>query len=128
MSEIYAEDTYFPASLLSDGTINIIALIVALYFEDMPFIIIEEPERNIHPHLISRVINMLKDVSPKKQIIITTHNPQIVKYADLEDLLLISRNDKGYSEISKPAENEEIKAFLEEELGIEELYVSNLLK
>jgi len=50
-----------PAFLISDGTINIIALLVALYFEKKPLAIIEEPERNIHPYLISRVVDMMKD-------------------------------------------------------------------
>lgn len=128
ISEIYSKDNYFPSSLLSDGTINIIALIVALFFENKPFAIYEEPERNIHPHLISRVVNMLKDASRNNQIIITTHNPQIVKFADIEDLLLISRNNEGYSSISRPSENAEVKEFLEDELGIEDLYVDNLLE
>jgi predicted ATPase len=103
-------------------------LIVALFFENKPFAIYEEPERNIHPHLISRVVNMLKDASRNNQIIITTHNPQIVKFADIDDLLLISRNNEGYSSISRPSENAEVKEFLEDELGIEELYVDNLLE
>lgn len=124
--EIYAQP-YLPASLLSDGTINIIALIISLYFEEKPVIIIEEPERNIHPFLISRVMDMLKEASTEKQIIITTHNPEIVKYADLESILLISREKDGFSIISKPNEKRGVKSFLEHEIGIEELYIQDLL-
>jgi predicted ATPase len=90
-------------------------------------VIIEEPERNIHPYLISKVVNMMKDASKKKQIVITTHNPEILKHADLNDILLISRDKDGFSTISRPIEKEEIKKFLENEIGIEELYVQNLL-
>ncbi len=125
--EMYAQ-TYLPASLLSDGTINATALIIALYFEEKPLIIIEEPERNIHPFLISRVMDMLKEASEKKQIIVTTHNPEIVKYADLENILLISREKDGFSIISRPSEKEGVKTFLEHEIGIEELYIQNLLE
>ncbi|HAW59389.1 MAG TPA: ATPase, partial [Bacteroidales bacterium] len=57
LQEIYFKKQYLPASLISDGTINITALIVALYFENKPFTIIEEPERNIHPHLISKLVD-----------------------------------------------------------------------
>ncbi|MDK2795141.1 MAG: hypothetical protein PWQ22_8 [Archaeoglobaceae archaeon] len=126
LKEKYTED-YLPAPLISDGTINITALIIALYFEEKPLIIVEEPERNIHPYLISKVVGMMKEASQKKQIIVTTHNPEMVKYAGLENILLVSRNEEGFSVISKPREKEEIKAFLENELGIEELYVQNLL-
>ncbi len=127
LREVYSEKQYLPASLISDGTINITALIIALYFEEKPITIIEEPERNIHPHLISKVVDMMKDASQKKQIIITTHNPEIVKHAGLDNLLLVSRNEEGFSVISRPYDKEEVKIFLENQIGIEELYVQNLL-
>ncbi|MFQ5456653.1 MAG: AAA family ATPase [Nitrospirota bacterium] len=128
LQENYFKDQYLPAFLLSDGTINITAILIALYFEkNLSTIIIEEPERNIHPHLISKVVDMMKDASRNKQIIVTTHNPEIVKYADIENILLVSRGKEGFSTISKPCEKEEVKTFLENEMGIEELFVQNLL-
>lgn len=127
LQETYAKGKYLPASLISDGTINITALILALYFGEKSLVVIEEPERNIHPYLISKVVNIMKEASQKRQIIITTHNPEIIKHADLKDILLISRGKDGFSIISRPAEKEEIKTFLKNEIGIEELYVQNLL-
>lgn len=116
-----------PASFLSDGTIHLTALILALYFDDSEVTIIEEPERNIHPHLISKVVRMLADASRKKQVIVTTHNPELVKHADLADLLLVTRDEKGFSHVTRPAESAELKVFLENDLGVDELYVQNLL-
>lgn len=127
LREIYSGKQYLPASLISHGTINVTALIVALYFETKVLTIIEEPGRNMHPYLVSRIIDMMKDVSRKKQIIVTTHNPEVVKYAGLENILLVSRDEEGFSTISRPGDKEEVKAFLENEIGIEELYVQNLL-
>lgn len=127
LQEIYYKKQYLPAPLISDGTINITALIIALYFERKLLTIIEEPERNIHPYLISKVVEMMKDASRSKQIIVTTHNPEIVKYAGLNNLLLISRDEKGFSKVSKPIEKKELETFLKNEIGIEELYVQNLL-
>ena len=88
---------FFPAHLISDGTINMTALITALYFEDKPLIIVEEPERNIHPHLISKLVAMVNEASEMKQIIITTHNPEMLKHLPLESLLLISRDSNSFS-------------------------------
>ncbi len=127
LKESYFKNQYLPASLISDGTINVTALIVALYFERKPFIIIEEPERGIHPSLISNIVEMMKDASKRKQILITTHNPEFVKYAGLDNLLLISRDKNGFSEISRPGDKETVKTFLKNDIGIEELYVQNLL-
>jgi predicted ATPase len=128
LEEVYAQKQYLPAPLISDGTINITALIIALYFEKKLLTIIEEPERNIHPSLISGVVQMLKEASQKKQIIVTTHNPEMVRHTDLESILLISRDKEGFSTISRPFEKEEVKTFLKNEIGIEELYVQNLLE
>jgi len=125
--EIYFSNTFLPASLISDGTINITGLIIALYFKEDILTIIEEPERNIHPSLISKIVLMMKEASEKKQIIVTTHNPEIIKYAGLENIFLLSRDRKGFSTISKPPDKEEVKIFLKNEIGIEELFVQNLL-
>jgi len=127
LQEDYYQDKDLRADLLSDGTVNITALIVALYFEEKEVVIIEEPERNIHPHLISRVVEMMKEASKKKQIIVTTHSPEMVKHAGLDNLLLISRDKDGFSHVSRPKERKEIQVFLENELGLDELYVQDLL-
>lgn len=128
LEEKYAEETDIPASLISDGTINMAALIVALYFQQKRLSIIEEPERNIHPHLISKVMTMFREASQKKQIIATTHNPEMVKQADLEHILLVTRDEEGFSKITKPADSDQIKIFLENEMGLDDLFVQNLLE
>jgi len=129
LQEAYSPGKYLPASIISDGTINSVALLIALYFERSSAspIIIEEIERNIHPALISKVVNMMKDTARNKQIIVTTHNPEVVKHAGLENLFLVSRDEDGFSTISRPADKEEVKVFLKNDMGIEELYVLDLL-
>lgn len=127
LRERYAKSYDLPAFSLSDGTIAIFALIIALYFEDKPFIVIEEPVSHIHPFLVARVMAMMKESSERKQLMITTHSTEVVKHVSLEDILLISRDNEGFSVISRPADKEEVRTFLENEIGIEDLYVQNLL-
>jgi predicted ATPase len=127
LKESYFKDTLIPASFESDGTIQLIALIIALYFDPNQIIIIEEPERNIHPQLISKIVEMMKDASTHKQIIITSHNPEIIKYAGINNLILISRDSDGFSTASKPENSREVKIFLENEMGVDQLFIQNLL-
>jgi len=129
LKEVFSEKKFF-APLISDGTINVTALIIALYFEKKPVIMIEEPERNIHPYLISKLINMMKDVSEnmKRQIVVTTHNPEVVRHVNEENISLIRRDDVGFSQIICPVEQEEVKTFLKNDMGMDELYVQNLLE
>ncbi len=128
IEEIYFKKHYLPSSLLSDGTINITSLIVALYFISYSrFIVIEEPERNIHPSLLSNLVDMMKDVATTKQIVITTHNPELVRHAGLENLFVISRTNDGFSKINKPATQDRIHEFLSNELELSDLYINNIL-
>lgn len=127
LRERYAKSHDLPASFMSDGTITIFALIIILYFEDKPFVVIEEPVSHIHPFLIARIMAMMKESSERKQLMITTHSTEVVKHVSLEDILLISRDSEGFSVISRPADKEEVRTFLKNEIGIEELYVQNLL-
>ena len=126
LREEYYEDSLL-ANLLSDGTVDVVGLITALFFEDKDVVILEEPERNIHPRLISGLVELMKDASRNKQIIVTTHSPELVKHAGLENLLLISRDKEGFSTISRPAEKEAVKIFLQHDLGLDDLFVQDLL-
>jgi len=117
-----------PMAFLSQGTINIISLVTILYFQEKPLLLIEELEKHTYPYLISKMMDMLKEISKRKQIIITTYESETVKYANLENIFFISRNQEGFSVISNMAEKPEVKIFLQsDEIGIEDLYLDNLL-
>lgn len=60
-----------PATFISDGTIEIITLIDILFFERRNFVAIEEPEKNLHPALLQKLIELMKEASKNKQLIIT---------------------------------------------------------
>lgn len=128
IKEKYYAAKFLPSFLVSDGTMNLTALIIALFFESKSLKIIEEPERNIHPYLISRVMELMRDTSEKEQILTTSHNPEVVKYAEPNEILLAKRSDEGFTDIYRPAERKEIKAFLTSEMGMSELYVQRLLE
>ena len=128
LKETYTHRHYLPASLVSDGTINVTALLLAMYFSNQALTVIEEPERNIHPHLISKLVEMMKDAALTRQLLVTTHNPELVKHAGLEHLLFMTRDPRtGWSSISRPTNSKSIRNFLRHEIGIDDLYVQNLL-
>lgn len=127
IKEKYNNKTFY-SDFLSDGTVNMLALIIALYFEgESGIIIIEEPERNLHPQLMSKIVEMAKEVSKEKQIIITTHNPELVKYSDINDILFAKRTVEGFTKISKPRDNSMVQQFIDSDLGIDDLFVKGLL-
>ncbi|CAN5540276.1 ATP-binding protein [soil metagenome] len=116
-----------PASLLSDGTVYVVALIVALYFSRRSLIAIEEPEKHIHPYLLARVAELLKDAAQRTPVIVTTQNPELVRNVDIQSLLLVTRDKEGFSTIRRPAESDDVRAFLQNEIGVADLFTQNLL-
>ena len=127
VKEKYAPDVLVPASLLSSGSVFLISIIVALFFENKVITIFEEPGGRIHPYLISKIIEMMKDASNHIQIFLTTHNPEIVKYAGLENIFYLTRTKEGFSSIAHLSTRSEIIQFMKNEIGIEELFIQNLL-
>ena len=89
--------------------------------------ILEEPDRNIHPRLISGLTSLMKDVARRSQILVTTHNPEFVRLAGIENLILVHRDKNGFSEVAKPADLETVKIFLSDEIGIDDLFVDDFL-
>jgi predicted ATPase len=118
---------YLPAGALSDGTVNILAWTVALYFEQKPLLIFEEPERCLHPQLLSRVIDATRSLSSDAQVIITTHSPEVVRHSELASLLLLTRDRDGNSILSRPANVNRVKRFLRDNLGVSDLFLLNQL-
>lgn len=116
-----------PSVLLSDGTVNIIAIIVALYFEkNNDIVIIEEPEKNIHPKLANQLVTLMKDIGYKKQVIITTHNTQLLSSVELKDIIYVYRNKNRFSDIERPNNNDKVKEFIKNELEIGDLFYEGL--
>lgn len=106
---------------------EILAVIVALYFSEHPMVVIEEPDRNIHPRVISLLVQMMQEVSERQQILLTTHHPETVRHLPADSLLLVLRNKDGFSTITRPADSEQVHGFLREQIGIDELFVHGQL-
>lgn len=100
-----------PATRLSDGTIRYLCLLAILCHPDPPpLVCIEEPELGLHPDLIGRLANLLRDASERCQLIVTTHSdglvdaltdiPESVVVCDKEDgstmLRRLDRQDLGH--------------------------------
>ena len=118
----------FHANFLSDGTVSLLAIIIALYFEELSnIIILEEPERNIHPKLLSNLLTSAEDVSVEKQVIITTHNPEFLKHIDIKNVRLIQRDEQGFTLISAPGSSKVVRHFMENDLGLDDLFLQDLL-
>lgn len=86
---------------LSDGTLRFICLTTALLQPSPPStIIIDEPELGLHPYAIGIMAELIKSVSSKTQLIISTQSPTLVDYFEPEDIIVVNR-EKGASSFKR---------------------------
>lgn len=127
--EQFAEQRTFSAPLLSEGTVHAIALVVALFFDARPneVAIFEEPDRHLHPKITERLMYLMRNASETRQILVTTHNPELLRYTSVEELRLVKRDAQGFSQIVYPASQKMVRAFLRQRIDLPELHARGLL-
>lgn len=95
------------ANEMSDGTVQALALFVALFDERSPVLVVEEPENALHPWILRQFLDLCRDQT-KKQIILTTHSPIVIDYTMPENLRIMWSRDGGSHLASATSLNPEI--------------------
>ncbi len=116
------------SNCLSDEMINLIAIIVALFFEDNDVVVLDKPERFIQPDLISSIVSLLNDKAGEKQIIVATDSSEVVKYSGVDQLLFVSQDVNGTSKITRLEQSDDLKAALEKDFEAGDLVVEDVLE
>jgi len=83
----------FPARLVSDGTIYALSILAIIYSNNNGIIMIEEPERGLHPKAISELVEFFREKSEIYPIFINTHNEAIIKKSLPLELFIVSKED-----------------------------------
>ena len=120
-----AEETYFNAYQLSDGTLRFICLATLLLQPEPPqTIIIDEPELGLHPQAINRLATLIKKASQKSQIIISTQSVNLIDNFDTDDIIAVDmKNNASYF---RRLDKEKLSAWLDE-YSTGELWEKNLI-
>ena len=74
---------------VSDGTIQALALFVALFESRSGLVVIEEPENSVHPWIVRNFVEACR--SAEKQIIVTTHSPALINYLKPSEIAVVAR-------------------------------------
>lgn len=127
VAEVYAPGRYLPAEALSSGTVELFALLVALFFSPRELAIFEEPVARLHPLVVGRLVGLMREASAVQPMIVSTQHPAVLRNAPVEAVCLVSRDEDGFSVLSRPADRADVRTFLEEEVGLDELFLADLL-
>lgn len=83
----------FWADSLSEGTLYFLSLLCIIHQPEPPkLLLIEEPEKGIHPRRIRETIDLIFQLTDEKgiQVILTTHSPSVVDiFADMPQAIYI---------------------------------------
>ncbi len=104
--EFKVNDKWLPFKFLSDGTkrlfyiisefTNLFSKAMSVNEDSFEIALLEEPELGIHPHQLHKLMLFIKEQSKEKQIILTTHSPQVLNILDADELdrIIICNYDK----------------------------------
>ena len=84
-------------SELSFGTQRVLAIVLALLYDDNSTLLIEQPEDGIHVSLLRKVLSLCFTYAEylNKQLLIATHSAEIIDLLQAEDIRFIKMTDEG---------------------------------
>lgn len=83
--EFKVSGEWYSWNSLSDGTKRLFYIISEVVTAES-IVLLEEPELGIHPHQLHLLMQFLKEQSETKQIILTTHSPQVLDILNVNEL------------------------------------------
>lgn len=111
---------YFDPSQISDGTLRILGILLALYNTPHPsLMVIEEPEQTVNPALLALLVDAFRESSERTQLFITSHSPHLVDLFPAEAIRVVDMRD-GQTRVS-PIRASQRAAIKEHLLSIEQI-------
>jgi len=125
--EASGEVHQFDPSQISDGTLRILGILLALYQTPHPsLMVIEEPEQTVNPALLAVLADAFRECSERTQLLITSHSPHLVDLFPTENIRVVTMQN-GETRIAKirASQQEAIKEHL---LSLEQIMAAEGLQ
>lgn len=121
--EVGGEAHFFDPSQISDGTLRILGILLALYQTPHPsLMVIEEPEQTVNPALLALLADAFREVSERTQLLITSHSPHLIDCFEPENIQVVTMKN-GETRIS-PIRTSQREAVKEHLLSLEQIMTS----
>ena len=115
--------------LLSDGTLRVLSILIEIIASSPnTTTIIEEPETQIHPAMLAKLLNEIETYSFGENLILSTHSPQVVSWTSPDKIILVHR-DNGRTFVQKLGDDQihNVIEYLSEEGDLGEWIYSGVL-
>lgn len=102
------------AKFASDGTLKMLAYLTILYDPIPPQLVgIEEPENHLHPRLLPELAEECRAATAGTQLMVTTHSPFFVDGLKPEEVWVLYRDEKGFTQAKRTSEMQGVKKFIQ---------------
>ena len=119
--------TDFDPVQMSDGTLRIFGILLALYQVPPPaLLVIEEPEQTVHPGVLGVLADAMREASENTQIIVTTHSPHFVDRFAPEEIRVATLVD-GATRIA-PVKASQVEAVKRRQMSLQEFMLAEGLQ
>ncbi len=119
----------FGAHQISDGSLRFMCLATLLLQPKhlMPnVIVLDEPELGLHPSAIAYLAGMIKAASKHVQVLIATQSQRLVDEFDLENIVIVERDNVSNSTTFQYKNPESLSSWLED-YSLSELWEKNVI-
>jgi len=103
---------------MGDGVPHLLNFIVDLCLVDDKLFLIEEPENDIHPKALKKLLNLIAEKSNTNQFIITTHSNIVVKHLGSQSKSKLFRVKMDFEDKVPTSTIEEVDNSVEARLGV----------
>lgn len=108
MIKFYEEGFELLPPNTSDGIYKILTVLIAIYLKP-PLLIIDEIENSLHPSTLELILDTIG--IGDTQAIITTHSPVVVDMTELNNIILVEK-EQGESKFKRIKDPDKIREFL----------------
>jgi predicted ATP-dependent endonuclease of OLD family len=115
--------------LLSDGTLRVLSILVEIIAPYLSrTIMIEEPETQIHPGMLEKLLNEIESYTYGQNLILSTHSPQVVSWTQPDKINVVYReNERTFVRKLATNEIENVVEYLNEEGDLGDWIYSGIL-
>lgn len=115
--------------LLSDGTLRVLSILLEIITSSpSATTIIEEPEVQIHPGMLAKLLNEIESYTYGENLVLSTHSPQVVAWTSPDKINLVHRTDgKTIVRRLKEDEIQNVVDYLSEEGSLGEWLYSGIV-
>jgi hypothetical protein len=78
---------------ISDGTVQYLALLTLIFDQQNPALVVEEPENGLHSWMLRSFLDRAR-ADARRQVLMTTHSPTVLRACRPEEVLIAWRGDK----------------------------------